>query len=169
MTHTSTGTQEAGLPRFEQSRSRRALRPWVLQLLLAALVPFAVQLFEELALGWSELRGSPFGLAGLQLFNFLAIALLAFVIGVLMARSIAPRAATWVWVVPVSLLLLAVISDLSSFRAWHPVWVDYFYWENPGATEGPILREVLTYPALSALAYSAGAWLGRRGPRTRAA
>jgi hypothetical protein len=151
--------------KWEVDRPRYHIRQYLAQFLLAGAIPVAVELFEDNVLRWNEVIGSPFGSIGLQLFNALVILFLGFAAGFIVRnrrRDISPVGG-WIWCLPVALLLIAIVWDLTTFHFdWGFIWRGYFFWSHPGADEGPILRDLLTYPAVSSLGYSVGTAVGSR-------
>ena len=72
------------------------------------------------------------------------------------------ESALWVWAGPVGLLAFALALDTRAF-GWHNIIDQYFVWMRPGVDEPPIGRFIFVFPAISALAYSLGALISKRG------
>lgn len=144
-------------PRFAAIRNGFGLWPWFVQLFGVWSMPIALGLFESSMLGLNETVVSPIGAIGIQIVNPNVIVALALSAGTVVSTKVRAKGAAWVWVLPCTVLVMAIIVDLRSFRSWHLIWVTYFYWDHPGADVGPLLRDLLTYPALSAIAYSTAA------------
>lgn len=157
MKQSPSGSHHMEPPGFALVRDDHALWPWLKQLFVIAFIPIAFEIFEGSVLGWSEVAGSPFGVIGIQVFNPIAISALALVAGVVVSTRFPAKSAKWIWTLPCAMLLMAIVWDLGTFHNLHLIWVEYFYWDHPGADEGPVLRDFLTYPALSSAAYSAAA------------
>jgi hypothetical protein len=128
---------------------------WALQQFFAWWVPvLAVGAVFTLP-GLNELTGSPLGNVGIQIVHAIAVGAAGCLMG-LSARLTFPSAKAtgrWIWVLPVSVLLLAATSDVRTL-GWRTVFEDFFFHAHPGRDEGPVLRDLLTYPALSCLCYS---------------
>jgi hypothetical protein len=142
-------------------------RLYLCQLFLVSLATILWNHVFEGVTGWSELRGSPMGNDWLQVVNGAALGALGLALGLLAYRNSPRVRATgrWVWMLPLSILLIAVLWDLYAVR--HPyIFSTYFYWSHPGRTEGPLLRDLLTYPAWASICYSIGIVSGaRRNPQ----
>jgi hypothetical protein len=121
---------------------------------------------ETAVFGWSELSlNSRFGSAVVQVTHPLVLFSVSAGIGFICRRRLSglTHGASWLWIFPVTCLSAAIVADLfiSDFD-WSAIWTTYFYWSSPGRDEGPLLRDFLTFPALSCLGYSLGASLERR-------
>jgi len=168
MNQARSGPQHIEPPRFALARNNHALGTWLIQLLGVTFIPFIYEILEGTGLGWSEVAGSPFGMNGIQVLNPILISVLAFAAGYVVSTKFSAKGAKWIWTLPCAVLLLAIIWDLLVFHNWHLIWIEYFYWDHPGADEGAIGRDLLTYPVLSAVAYSVAAAFVSR-PRSRPA
>ncbi|MGO9229190.1 MAG: hypothetical protein ACLQKA_08260 [Bryobacteraceae bacterium] len=113
------------------------------------------------ALGWGESWQYPLAPAGPQILDACMIAMLGFFLASSVVRLL-PGAATagrWVWLPPAVLLALLIGRDiLGNGWDWHLIFAHYF-WAYPAQKLGPIERDILTYPTLSAIAYSLGVQL----------
>jgi len=149
-------------------RAIRELGYWAVQQLVACLAPMLVcELIVFPTIGWSE-YASPLGTIGFQIFEALAIGACGCALGLIMGRDPWTRlTGGWIWLLPAALLAFAMVSDIRSFGP-SSILSDYFFDAHPGRTEGPMLREVLTYPAWTSVLYSFGVlFAGRRGRRTK--
>jgi len=160
--------------RIVGARTHRAISVlgyWAAQQALACLAPMlACELLIFPWIGWNEYR-SPVGNIGFQVTQALAIGAGGCTLGLVMGRHLPWTRPTghWIWVLPVSLLALAIGWDLRLFGT-SVVLPDYFFDVCPGRTEGPLGREALTYPAWSSVWYSLGVLLAKhRGGRTEPA
>lgn len=126
------------------------------QFLLVYIAVFAWQLFAGGA-GMSEMRGGWWAGPIFQIINGLWIGCLGFLLGLIVQSSIrtAARTGRWIWVPLLLLLLYGFFSDYFKFN-WHKVVNEFFFWSNPGRDEGPLARELITYPAWSCMWYSVG-------------
>jgi hypothetical protein len=134
------------------------------QLLIAGVVAILWE-FIAITLKWDESRQFPLAPAGPQIRTACTIAVLGFVSAwsVVWLFPGAARAGRWVWLPPVALLTLLIGVDI--FRNgmdWQLISARYF-WAYPAQMLAPILRDIFTYPALSAAAYSLGVLV--RDPR----
>lgn len=110
------------------------------------------------ALGWNGERYYPDIPAGIQIFNACVIAALGFLSAWLVIKLCpsAARSGRWVWLPLAAILALLIGWDvLVDGWDWHLI-SDHYLWEYPAQKLGPIQRDILTYPALSAIAYSLG-------------
>jgi hypothetical protein len=149
--------------KWEVDQPRYHVWQYLSQFLLASAIPVALEMFEGSLLRWYEVSGSPFGSIGLQLFNPVAIFFLGFAAGFIVRtrRRDSSGVGAWIWCLPVALLLAAIVSDLITFHFdWNLIWTEYFFWSQ--GDMGPILRDILTYPAVSCLGYSVGTVVGSR-------
>lgn len=133
------------------------LRYYCVQLFLVSLATIVWNEFVENVTGWSELRGSPMGNDWFQVIKGIELGALGLVLGFLVHRNSPKARATgrWIWVLPLSFLLLGILWDLYAVSVPY-IFEDYFYWSHPGRNEGPLLRDLLTYPAWSSIWYSVG-------------
>lgn len=156
-------TQITNVPDQARPRAQRFTELVLLgggQLLLAGA---AAILWECLAnaLGWGESRQYPLAPAAPQILDACMIAILGFVlawwiVGLLPAAATAGR---WVWLPPTALLALLIVWNLlGDGWEWHLISA-HFFWAYPGQKLAPIERDILTYPTLSAIAYSLGVQL----------
>jgi type VI protein secretion system component VasK len=67
----------------------------------------------------------------------------------------AARSGRWVWLPLAAILALLIWWDVLGGWDWHLI-SNHYFWEYPAQKLGPIQRDILTYPALSAIAYSLG-------------
>ena len=151
--------------KWEVDQPRYHIRQYLSQVLLAGAISFALEMFEDSVLRWNEVIGSPFGSTGLQLFNPVVIFFLGFAAGFIgrSRRRDSSSVGGWIWCLPVALLFMAIVWDLITFHFdWGFIWRGYFFWPHPGGDMGPILRDILTYPAVSCLGYSVGTVVGSR-------
>lgn len=132
---------------------------YVLQLFLAIVAPFLWQLFAG-GLGLSEVASPALAGPEFQIANGLWIGAIGLALGATVQHWVrsAYRAGRWIWVPLVGVLVWGVWSDYLKFGS-HQILADYFYEFHPGSDEGAILRDLLTYPALSAVCYSVGVYL----------
>jgi hypothetical protein len=155
---------------LSESGRQRRFPQWLLQVLLASSVPVIASELLKGALGWSELRGSPFGSAGLQAVEAITIGLLGFGLGLWISAYFpeARKTGQLAWIPLVSLLALGIAWDLLTFRFdFGLIWTEYFFWSVPGREVGPFLIVLLTYPALSSSMYSLAVVIGRRRGASR--
>ncbi len=148
---------------WEVDQPRYHIRQSFLQFLLAGAIPVALEMFEGSVLRRYEVSGSPFSSIGLQLFNPAVILFLGFAAGFIVRnrRRDSSSVGGWIWCLPVTLLLAAIVWDLITFHFdWNLIWKDYFFWSR--GEMGPIGRDILTYPAVSCLGYSVGTVVGSR-------
>jgi hypothetical protein len=139
---------------------------WVIQQFLAWWVPMFVVSVVFTLPGLDELTGSPLGNVGLQIVHGIAVGIGGYLLGFSLLLMFPPLKATgrWIWALPVAALLFAVISDVRTF-GWGPMFGDLFFSAHPGRDEGPILRDFLTYPALSCICYSLAMVFGGKAHR----
>jgi hypothetical protein len=124
------------------------------QLLLTGCVTIALG-FAADSLG---LNGNPAAPAGPQILNACMVAALGYLSGWLVIRLFpgAANSGRWIWLPPASLLAWLIGRDALIDRYdWHVISHIYF-WAYPYQKIAPIGRDILTYPALSAVAYSFG-------------
>lgn len=127
------------------------------QLLLAAAVAIVWEYIATVC-GWTEDRQYPLAPAGPQILNAIIIAVLGFfsawsIVGLLRRAAGAGR---WVWLPPTALLFLLIGRDiLGNGMDWQLISAHYF-WDYPTQKNVPLERDILTYPTLSAIAYSIG-------------
>jgi hypothetical protein len=110
------------------------------------------------AMGWNGERYYPDIPAGIQIFNACVIAALGLLSALLVIKLFpsAARSGRWAWVPLATILALLIGWDvLVDGWDWHLI-SDHYFWEYPAQKLGPIQRDILTYPALSAIAYSLG-------------
>jgi hypothetical protein len=108
-------------------------------------------------LGWAGDRFYPDIPAGIQVFNACMIAALGFFSAWLIFK-LYPAVATsgrWIWLPLAALLALLIGWDALDGWDWRLI-SDHYFWEYPAQKLAPIERDILTYPALSAVAYSLG-------------
>jgi hypothetical protein len=140
------------------NHNSKSLR-WLIQQLLAVVIPFLWRGTLETAFNWSEVMSGPFSSTGVQIINAAAIVCIAFFIGINLRRTMFQddTVGNWIWLLPSALLASGLIWELWIFRFdWSLIEREFFFWPRPGYDEPPILRDVLTYPALSCCAYSLG-------------
>ncbi|MGJ5818724.1 hypothetical protein [Paludibaculum fermentans] len=143
-------------PRAQQITERLLLAAG--QLLVAGVAAILWQFIAN-ALGWGESWQYPLAPATPQIIDATMISILGFclawwVVGLLPGAAAAGR---WVWLPPAVLLVLLIGRDiLRSGWDWHLISSHYF-WAYPAQKVSPIERDILTYPVLSAIAYSLGA------------
>jgi len=128
------------------------------QLLVAGVAAIMEEIIAN-AVGWGESRHYPLAPAGPQILDACMIAVLRCFVAWLAMRLLPDAAAAgrWVWLPPVALLALLIGWDvLGDGWDWHLISA-HFFWHYPGQKVGPIERDILTYPTLSAIAYSLGA------------
>jgi hypothetical protein len=135
---------------------------FIWQLLAAGSLPAVLTCLEAFALSVQGSSPSPLGSVWVQLATPLTFALVSYKAGASIAsfrRLRGQRVAARVWLLPTVVLAVAIGSDLWTFHFdWGLVWREYFFWSHPGGDEGPLLRDLLTYPAISSAAYSFGAY-----------
>ena len=157
-----------GVGRREVVAQRRPLRliralvlGWMIQQFLVWCFPLPVAFVFTLP-GLNELTGSPLGNAGIQIVHQGLLGAGGCLLGlsVWLAVPSARKSGAWIWVLPMGLLLFAVVETVRHF-GWNGVVGELFFWPHPGSSEPPLLRELLTYPALSCVCYSLGMALGR--------
>lgn len=127
------------------------------QLLVAGGLAIVWQYFAN-ALGWGESWQYPLAPAGPQILDACVIAALGFFSAGLVVRLFpsASVAGRWVWLPPAALLAPLIGRNILLYGLdWHSISAQYF-WAYPAQYLGPIGRDILTYPALSASAYSVG-------------
>jgi hypothetical protein len=130
------------------------------QLLLAGGVAILYEYIAN-AMGLGESGQSPLAPAGPQILDASIIAMLGFLFAWLVVRLLPSAANTgrWVWLPPAALLALLVGWDVLQYgRDWHLISAFYF-WHYAGQKFGPIGRDFITYPTLSATAYALEAQL----------
>ncbi len=138
------------------------------QLLLAGSAAIIWQ-FCTHALGWDGESYYPDIPAIVQTFNAIMIAGLGFFSARLVIKLYPAAAGSgrWIWLPPAALLILFV--GWNAFDGWDWRLIsDHYFWEYPGQKLAPIERDILTYPVLSATAYSLGVLthaVQRRTPR----
>jgi hypothetical protein len=112
------------------------------------------------ALGWGESRQYPLAPAAPQILDACMVTTLGFLLACSVVRLLpgAASAGRWVWLPPTVLLALLIGQDLWNGWDWHLISAHYF-WNYPAQKLGPIGRDILTYPTLSAIAYSLGVQL----------
>lgn len=145
-------------------RAIRELGYWTAQQFIACLVPMLVcELIVFPKVGWSE-YASPLGTIGFQILEAVAIGACGGGLGLVMGRDPWTQlTGRWIWLLPAALLAFAMVWDIRSFGP-SIIPPDFFFDAHPGRTEGPLLRELLAYPAWSSACYSLGVLLG---PKTR--
>ncbi len=141
---------------------------FVAQLLLATLAPIVWQLIANV-IGWSEGQITSLGNLGFQVLNGAFIGIAGLTLGVLVPLAFPKtvRTGVLVWALPSVIWILLVTWDLRDFGFRRTV-LDFLYLEHPGADPGPLLRELSTYPAWSAVWYSVGMVIARRRRQERA-
>jgi hypothetical protein len=138
---------------------------WLIQQLLALSIPFWWNFFLANVLGWSEVSNSPLGSTGLQIFKAITISVLGFAIGICIRNRFFRQSSLGirVWIVPVIVLGLCITWDLFTFHLdWRLIYEELFVWSRPGYDEGPVFRDLITYPTLSSIAYSFGSMIDIR-------
>lgn len=131
----------------------------MVQQLLAVVIPFLWRGALEAIFNWSEVTSGPFTSGGVQIINATAIVCIAFLIGMNLKRTMFQNdtIGNWIWLLPSTLLGFGIVWELLAFRFdWSLIVREFFVWPRPGYDEPPVLRDVLTYPALSCCAYSLG-------------
>ena len=132
---------------------------WVKHSILAIVIPVLSLEIAFAALGWSEF-GSPFGPIGIQVVKFCLLGASSFFLGIWVGRSTSTRrdrVVISVWIVPFGLLVFSICYDLFIFHfKWWLIWIQYFYWSTPGRNGAPFAIDLITYPALSSVAYVVG-------------
>jgi hypothetical protein len=126
------------------------------QLLLAGTATIMWQ-FCAHALGWDGERYYPDIPAVIQSFNAIVIAVLGLFSAWLVIK-LCPAAAgsgRWIWLPLAALLVLLIGWDTFDGWDWRLI-SNHYFWEYEGQKIEPIQRDILTYPALSAIAYSLG-------------
>jgi len=144
-------------PSFRPMQGRARFLPYALQLLLIFISFVAWEiLLQERILG-NELTGPPLGIVGFQIANAAAIGLIGLVLGLVIQRVVpsAARTGRWVWLLPVSVMLLAILWDFIDFGPRVGL-TGYFFCAHPGRDETCVVRDLLTYPTWSAAWYSGG-------------
>lgn len=114
-----------------------------------------VEIISSNIFGWGETIGSPFGLVWFQVLEAIAVGLVGFLLGMCVKR-IKPTVHTtgrWVWVLPAILLLIGVGWEWYDFGV-KEVFEGFFFRVYPNGGEGPIGREIVTYPTLSTSCYA---------------
>jgi hypothetical protein len=130
------------------------------QLLVAGVVAIMWEFIEN-ALGLGESWRYPLAPAGPQILDAGVIAALGFFSARLVIRLLPAAVAVgrWVWLPPAALLALLIGWDvIGSGSDWHSISAHYL-WLYPAQYFGPIQRDIITYPTLSAIAYSLGVHL----------
>ena len=132
---------------------------WAGQLVAAVAIPMIWEGYLESALGWNQYNGVPFGAVGTQIAAAGAIALASVAAGCLVSivSAKACRIGTWVWVLPVAFLTIAMLWQKAAALDWTAIGKQFFYWSHPGLDEGIIMRDFFTYPALSSSCFSIAA------------
>jgi hypothetical protein len=130
------------------------LLQWIFQLILSTAVP---------CLAWGFLlETAPTSKAqsdwiGIQIVALLEITVLGCLSG-LSVRTLLPsskRIGRRIWIVPFAFLLFAIVWDLFTFHFnWEFILNEFFFGPELNVGEAAILRDFVTYPALSALMYS---------------
>jgi hypothetical protein len=140
------------------------IRYYLFQLLLVFIATIVWNQFVETGIGWSELKGSPFGNARFQLLNGLAIGLVGLSLGVVVPRMFPKLASTgcWVWALPTAVLSLFNLWDFMDFGKLS-TFQDFFFWSSQGAGEEPIGRDLFTYPTWCCICYSFGSRVNADG------
>jgi hypothetical protein len=138
------------------------------QAFLAALLAWGVWICADL-LGFVEVGHSFRDAVVVQIVRPAIIALVAILAGAGICaqwKEMSPTA-VWVWISPVALFVIVV-----GLSAWatgmRGLDREYFFWHPGSGDEPPLGAYVFTYPAISALSYSAGALVSTRlgGRRT---
>ena len=120
------------------------------------------------ALGWGESWQYPLAPVAPQILDACVVTILGFLLAWSVVQLLpgAAAAGRWVWLPPTVLLALLIGRDLGNGWDWHLISAHYF-WNYPAQKLGPIERDTLTYPTLSAITYSLGVQLrtlqNRRG------
>jgi hypothetical protein len=125
------------------------------QLLLAGSAAILWQLCAH-ALGWDGDSHYPDTPAAIQIFNACVIAAVGIFSAWLVIRLFpaAVRSGRWVWL-PLATILALLIGWDVLVDGWDRHLIsDHYFWEYPAQKLAPIQRDILTYPALSAIAYS---------------
>lgn len=152
--------EEDSLREEQRGNHRRNgwLSLWAGQLAVAVAVPMIWEGYLESALGWSQYNGVPFGAVSTQIAAAGAIALFSVAAGCLVSlvSAKACRIGTWVWVLPVALLTIAMLWERAGLD-WTAIGNEFFYWSHPGLDEGIMMRDLFTYPALSSSCFSIAA------------
>ena len=147
-----------------QSLSYR-MRFLLLQILIAGFLPFVYTEILSDVFGISEANTSGVDSIIMQLVTPAAIIIFGMAIGYFLALLIFNNTSSskYVWILPLCFLLAAVSWDLLTFSFdWHEIWTSYFVWQQSGGRVGILLRDFISYPALSSVAYSVGAALSNR-------
>jgi hypothetical protein len=149
-------TEELETPAQREWRAMLVVGAYIVQFVLLYLVVCAWQLFAGVV-GMNEVRGGFWAGPTFQICDGLWIGVLGFLLGLGAQSCIrgAVRTGRWVWVPLTLALLWGVPWDYVKFN-WHTVVNDWF-WFHPGpGEEGPLLRDMITYPALASIWYSVG-------------
>ena len=151
-------SQTGHVPEGSQPKTQRITQQVLLaggQLLVAG---GAAIMWEYIAnvFGSGESRQYPLAPVGSQIVDACMIAILGFLLALLVVRLLpdAASAGRWVWLPPTFLVGLLIGLDILRYGwDWHSISAHYF-WAYPAQYIGPIERDILTYPALSAVTYS---------------
>ena len=147
---------------LDQNNKSRTLR-WLGQQTLAWWIPIIWILAASNVPVWGDETASPFGWFGIQVLNPIVIFITAYFIGRYVQTVVCPDNVVGkrIWIVPVVIFVLAIFCDYwDGVFTWHSFVKGYLVWFK--GEKGSLLREILTYPLLSSVAYSLGSWTQQR-------
>ena len=147
---------------LDRNNKSRALR-WLGEQTLAWWIPIIWSLVASNTPVWGDEFTSPFGWIGIQILNPVVIVVIAYFVGRYMQSVVRPDnvIGKWVWILPLVFFALGTFHDYCvGHLTWHSFASNYLF--SFKGKMGPFLREILTYPVLSSIAYSLGSWTQQR-------